>query len=189
MANQITGTALNLGGIDQYTENKVVGHNENTYGSRFGNGQTGGTSGVAGATYVWTGNTFTRTRPDSTIYVNGIIKGHDDWSYPYYGTFVQLRNQDGTQYTSWIGSSYIHHVDTSGSGHQDNYHVTWFVKKAWTPAEIGTNFGGTWQIWYGYAQSSGSGNRPFTIMNPSKSDDNRGYQQFSTSYVTELAPN
>ena len=141
----------------------------------------------SGNQYIWQGNTFTRSTADSSIFVQASLKGHDDYSYPYYHTFVELRNQDGTKYTSVIGSMYIHHVTTSGSGHQDNQHVNWTVRKMWTPSEIGSNFGGTWEIWYGYGGPNS--NRPFVIWNPNSSDDSRGTQQYSTSTVWEFAPN
>jgi hypothetical protein len=183
----ISGTDITINGITQVADSKVVQVQPSINGSRDGGITTNG--GTGSAIILWTAHSFTRLLSNSIIRVEAVLKGYDDWSYPYYATFVQLVRPDGSSVRSFIGSTYNHHVDANGGPQADGRGVNWWVKKAFTPAVIGATTGSGFQIQYGYESASGGGNRPFVRWNFNSSDDNRAYQQHSTSYLYEYAPN
>lgn len=183
----ISGSDVTVNGVSQTNDSKVVQVDVQSNGTRNGDITTNG--GTGSAVTLWTAHSFSRLLPDSIIRVEAVLKGYDDWSYPYYATFVELVRPNGTTVRSFIGSTYNHHVDANGGPHADGRGVNWWVKKAFTAAVIGSTTGSGFQIRYGYESANGSGNRPFVRWNFNNSDDSRAYQQYSTSYLYEYAPN
>ncbi len=183
----ISGTSVTVDGVAQVADSKVVQVLVAQNGTR--NGDITQNGGTGSAVILWTAHSFSRLLPDSIIRVEAVLKGYDDWSYPYYATFVELVRPDSTTVRSYVGSNYNHHVDANGGPHADNRGVNWWVKKAFTAAVIGSTTGSGFSIRYGYESANGGGNRPFVRWNFNSSDDNRAYQQHSTSYLYEYAPN
>lgn len=186
MATSITGTGITVNGIQQVADSKVIQINVARNSTR----QEISTNPSAGnPTIIWNAHSFSRLLSTSTIRVEAHLKGYDDWSYPFYGTFVELVRPDSTTIKSFIGSTYNHHAWNNGSRGGDNGQVNWWVKKAFTAAAIGTATGSGFVIRYGYQATDGGGNRPFRLWNFNNSDDGRAYQQVSNSTMYEYAPN
>lgn len=185
MATTISATGITVDGVQQVADSKVVQVNIARNSTRNGDiTQTG-----PGGTILWTAHSFSRLLSNSLIRVEAHLKGYDDWSYPYYATFVELVRPDGTTIRSFIGSTYQHHSWTNGAKGGENGQVNWWVKKAFTASAIGSATGSGFVIRYGYDSNSGAGNRPFARWNFNSSDDSRAYQQVSNSTMYEYAPN
>lgn len=124
---------------------------------------------------LWS-HTFNRVLSDSDIRVTSHLPGTGIYCYPFYGTYCELVNPSGGTYRSFVGSNYIH----SFPGAEVNFYNDYM----WTAGELNTQTG-TWTIRYGWTNSDGGGCRIFNVWNYNVSDDNRAYQQGSSSVVKE----
>lgn len=186
MTTTLTGTGITVDGVTQVADSKVIQVNIARNSTR----QEIPTNPSAGSPrIIWNAHSFTRLLSDSLIRVEAHLKGYDDWSYPFYGTFVELVRPNGTTIKSFIGSTYQHHSWVNGGRGGDNGQVNWWVKKAFTADAIGTATGSGFVIRYGYQRGNGGGSRPFRLWNFNSNDDGRAYQQVSNSTLYEYAPN
>lgn len=129
---------------------------------------------------LWS-HSFTRVLSNSDIRVTSHLPGTGPYCYPFYGNYCELVNPSGGTYRSYIGSNYIHSYP--------GYEVNWYNDYMWTAADLNSQTG-TWQVRYGWVNCNGANNcRPFNVWNYNNSDDNRAYQQGSTSVVREYNPN
>lgn len=124
---------------------------------------------------LWQHN-FTRILSNSDIRVTSHLPGTGAYCYPYFGTYCELVNPSGGTYRSYVGSNYQHAWPAAEVNFWNDY--------MWTSNELSSETG-TWSIRYGW-QHTGSGTcRIFNTWNYNSNDDNRAFQQGSTSVVKE----
>ena len=134
-------------------------------------------SAYGSALTLWTPLTYNKISSTSELHVQGMLIGHDKYSYPHYGTFTRATWSGGNQ-TMHHGSQYsIGAYIGTGS-------IIWFINQIWYPSELG-NTTGNFTFTCEYKSSNSSSARPFEIWNPNSSDEARGYQMGSTFVVTE----
>lgn len=187
MPTTITGNDITINGVSQIADSKVVQVHVARNSTRNSDIPQNPSAGVGAI--LWNAHSFSRVLSNSLIRVEAHLKGYDDWSYPFFGTFVELVRPNGTTIKSFVGSSYNHHSWVNGGRGGDNGQVNWWVKKAFTPAEIGIVTGSGFTIRYGYQASNEGGNRPFVRWNFNNNDDGRAFQQVSNSTLYEYTPN
>lgn len=127
----------------------------------------------------WQAVNLNRQRNDTDIHVKALMAGHNKYSYPYGGTFVELKDPSNNLYRSYTGSAY---EPCREGGNQE---IVMYVDYTFRDSAI-SNATGNWTIQFGYQSSNGSNNRWAEIWNPSNSDDGRGWQKCSTVFVEEI---
>ena len=171
----ISGTALTYGsGSTQSTAGgRVISYGFAKYSNR--------ESGIGGnSNYVqWTGAQMTRKRTDTYIRATAMLPGHGRYNYPLGGCFCQLVRPDNSTLRRWIGT--LHQPCLEGDGQE----VIWFTDYTWSPTDIGSQLG-LYRLQFGMQTSNGNEGKWANIWNPSKSDDNRGYQKGSVSFIEEI---
>ena len=171
---QISGTTLTYGSgaTQQAGGGKVIQYAYGEYAVR--------TSIPVANNYIfWNGPTIQRQRADSDLHVVALLPGHDRYSYPYGGVFVELEDSSGNKYRSYKGAQYI--ACHEGGSQEVVMKVDWTFRDS----AISNNTGG-FIVRFGYQAVDGTNNRWCNIWNPSASDDNRGYQKSSTCFVEEI---
>ena len=127
---------------------------------------------------LWQPLTYNKLSSTSELHVQGMLIGHDKYSYPLYGTFTRATWSGGNQTmhhgTQHIIGAYI------GTGS-----VVWSINQIWYPSELGNGVTGNITFTCEFKSSNSNAARPFEIWNPNSSDENRGYQMGSTFVVTE----
>ena len=126
---------------------------------------------------LWQPLTYNKLSSTSELHVQGMLIGHDKYSYPHYGAFTRA---------TWSGgNNTMHHGSHFSIGaYIGTGSVIWFINQIWYPSEVG-NVTGNITFTCEYKSSNSSGARPFEIWNPNSSDESRAYQMGSTFVVTE----
>jgi len=164
---QISGTPTVIGW--QYGEDST---------RRSANGSV--SAGTAGFLSNWTAHTYTRKRTDSAFHISGMMAGHNRYSYPYWATALRITRPDSTQFIHYIGTHYNQCAES------ESVEVTYWADCYISAATLGASTG-VFTVQYGNSYGSGGGTDGWCeIMNPNNSDDNRGYQQGSTSFLEEI---
>ena len=173
----ISGTTLTYGsGAAQTTAGgKILNYGFAKYSVRTGLPVTGSSEYT-----FWSGASMTRSKSDSYIRGTAMLPGHGRYSYPYGGCFCALVRPDATRITRWTGTLYQPNLEGDGQT------VIWFTDYTWSASDIGTQTG-TYRLDFGMWSNNGSDNRWANIWNPSSSDDSRGYQKGSVSFIEEIA--
>ena len=171
---QISGTTLTFGNgsTQQAGGGKVIQYAYGEYATR--------TSFPDANNYLfWTACTIQRQRADSDLHVVALLPGHNRYSYPFGGTFVEVEDPSGNKYRSYKGSQYI-------CCHEgDNQEIVMKVDWTFRDSVLSNNTGG-FVVRFGWQAINGTNNKWAQILNPNASDDNRGYQKSSTSFVEEI---
>ncbi len=170
----ISGTTLTYGNgsTQQVGGGKVIQYAYGEYNVR--------TSFPDANNYIfWNACTIQRQRADSDLHVVALLPGHDRYSYPFGGTFVEVEDSSGNTYRSYKGSQYMPCLE--GASQEVIMKVDWTFRDS----VLSNNTGG-FIVKFGWQAINGSNNRWCQIWNPNASDDNRGYQKSSTCFVEEI---
>ncbi len=170
----ISGTTLTYGNgsTQQVGGGKVIQYAYGEYNVR--------TSFPDANNYIfWNACTIQRQRADSDLHVVALLPGHDRYSYPFGGTFVEVEDSSGNTYRSYKGSQYMPCLE--GASQEVIMKVDWTFRDS----VLSNNTGG-FIVKFGWQAINGSNNRWCQIWNPNASDDNRGYQKSSTCSVEEM---
>ena len=171
---QLTGTSLVYGSGASQTAGggKVIRYAYGEYCTRT-------SLSVSNNHIFWQAATLNRQRSDTDIHVKALMAGHNKYSYPFGGTFVELKDPSNNLYRSYIGSAY--EPCREGGGQE----IVMYVDYTFRDSAI-SNATGNWVIQFGYQAIDGTNNRWAEIWNPSGSDDGRGWQKCSTCFVEEI---
>ena len=174
MASTISGTTLTYGNgsTQQAGGGKVISYAYGEYATR--------TTFPDQNNYIyWDACTINRKNADSDIRIKSMQQGHNKHSYPFGGTFVEIKDSSNNKYRSYYGS---HYEPCREGGNQEIIYVCdWTFRQA----DI-NNSTGNWTVHFGWQSINGSNNRWAHIWNPNASDDGRGYQKSSTCFVEEI---
>ena len=175
MASTISGTTLTYG---NGTTQGSGGGRVIQYG--YGENNTR-TSLSTNNNYIYWGTAaqLQRQRSDSCLRIKAMMPGHEKYSYPYGGTFVEVEDPNGTRFRSYVGSVYEPCRESS------NMEIILLVEKTFLAADLNSNTG-TWKVHFGYQSNNGSNNRWAAIWNPNNNDDGRAFQKGSTCFVEEI---
>ena len=121
---------------------------------------------------------FSREKSDSDIRVSGMMVGHNNYCYPYYGTRCSLVAPNGTRYISTTGSNYFH-------TQYDNGNVPQWTEKMWLASELNNQTGSGWKAEFGWSNDDGNNCRPFEMWNYNSNEDSRAWQKGSTCVIRE----
>jgi hypothetical protein len=172
----IGGTTLNYGSTGTQTSagGKIINYGFAKYDTRT-------SLPVAGSSEYtfWNAASMTRSLSTSHIRAVAMLPGHGYYSYPYGGCFCALVRPDNSRLNKWYGTMYQPNLE---GGAQE---IMWYTDYTFIPSEIGTQTG-TYRLDFGYWSSNGSDNRWANIWNPNASDDSRGYQKGSVSFIEEI---
>jgi len=173
----ISGTTLTYGSNQTQTTagGKIVNYGFAKYSTRTSLPVTGSSEYT-----MWNGASMTRSLSNSYIRGTGMLPGNGRYSYPYGGCFCALVRPDGSRLTRWVGTLYQPCLEG------DNQEVIWHTDYTWSASDIGTQTG-TYRLDFGYWSINNSDNRWANIWNPNASDDSRGYQKGSVSFIEEIA--
>jgi len=178
MATSLTanGVIYPNGGTQSIGAKTIIGWAYNEYSTR-----TGSTfSSSPTPTNLWYAHAYTRKRSDSGFRVNGILPGHNRYSYPYWGLGLRFYRPSGG-YIDWMGYSNSYQPCPEN----ESAEVIWWCDSYIPAATLGTETG-QWNVYYVQGSFSGTSTDGFAeIWNPNSSDDARGYQQGSTSMLYE----
>lgn len=170
----ISGTTLTYGSgaTQQAGGGKVIQYGYGEYAVR--------TSLPDGNNYIyWSAATINRQRSDSDFHVVSTQPGHNYYSYPYGGCFVEIQDPSGNNYRSYKGVQYIVCYE---SGNQEIV-----LRADWTfRANVISSNTGSWEVRFGYQSINGGNNKWAQIWNPNANDDGRGYQKSSTCFIEEI---
>lgn len=177
MATTISGTQLTFGnGQSQSTAGgKILNYGFAKYSTRTSLPVDGSNEYT-----FWNGASMTRSKTDSYIRGTAMLPGHGYYSYPYGGCFCALVRPDGSRINRWTGTLYQPNLEGASQ------EIIFFTDYTWSASDIGTQTG-TYRLDFGYWSVNGSNNRWANIWNPSNSDDSRGYQKGSVSFIEEIA--
>lgn len=177
MPASISGTTLTYGNGETQTTagGKIINYGFAKYSVR----TTLPNAGSSEYTF-WNAASCTRSKTNSYIRGVGLLPGHGYNSYPYGGVFISLVNVGtGARLTRWVGAMYQPNLEGSAQ------EIMMYCDYTWTDTEIGAATG-TFRLDFGYWASNGSDNRWAVIWNPNASDDGRGSQKGSTSFIEEI---
>ena len=169
-------------GLEYGSAAATIKLDERYYGTR-----TSVSSHGANNTYyeLWepftSGSPFVKTRADTHLHVEALLIGHGKNSYPWYGLNFRIRNTTGSSVDriERKGVGYILSAFVAGGS------IHWYTNTILTPAQLG-NQAASFRLGHGWSCVNSSNARPFNVWNPNVSDDNRGYQKYSWSRITEL---
>tara|TARA_B100000131_G_scaffold233783_1_gene225685 strand:+ start:1805 stop:2338 length:534 start_codon:yes stop_codon:yes gene_type:complete len=170
----ISGTTLTYGSGASQTAGggKVIRYGYGEYNTR--------TSLPNANNYIfWDACTINRQRSDSDFHVVALMPGHDWHSFPYGGTFVEIKDVSGNKYRSYKGSQYL--CCGEGGSQEIVMKVDWTFRDSAIASTTGN-----WTVHFGYQSYNGGNNKWCNIWNPNASDDGRGYQKSSTCFVEEI---
>ena len=174
MATTISGTTLTFGNgsTQQAGGGKVISYGYGEYSTR--------TSFPDQNNYIyWDAATINRTRADSDIHVKSMQQGHQKYSYPFGGTFVEIKDPSGNKYRSYMGSHY------EPCRENDQQEVIYQCDWTFRDSAI-SNATGNWTVHFGWQSINGTNNKWCRIWNPNNNDDGRGYQKSSVCFVEEI---
>lgn len=171
----ISGTTLTFGNgqTQSAAGGRVISYGYSKYSTRQG--------GIGGnSNYVqWNGASMTRKRTDTYIRATAMLPGHGRYNYPLGACFCQLVRPDGTTLRRWHGT--LHQPVLEGDGQE----VIWFTDYTWSASDIGTQVG-TYRLDFGANTINGDECKWANIWNPNSSDDGRGCQKGSVSFIEEI---
>ena len=181
MATSVSGTQITFpNGTTQISGTPtVIGwqYNEDST-RRSANGAV--STGTGGFLSNWTAHSYTRKRTDSAFHISGVMPGHNRYSYPYWATGLRITRPDGTQFIT------TRFVNYSQCAESEAVEVTYWAEVYISAADLGSSTG-TFTVEYGNSRGAGSGTDGWCeIMNPNASDDDRAFQQGSTSFLEEI---
>jgi hypothetical protein len=173
----INGTTLTYGNSQTQTTagGKIINYGFAKYSVR----STMPNAGSSEYTF-WNGASMNRSRTDSYIRATAMLPGHGYNSFPYGGCFCALVRPDGSRLNRWTGTLYQPNLE---GGAQE---ILWFTDYTWSSSDIGTQTG-TYRLDFGMWSNNGSDNRWCVTWNPNASDDSRGFQKGSVSFIEEIA--
>ncbi len=174
MATTISGTSLTYGsGVSQTAGGgKVISYAYGEYCTR--------TSFPNSNNYIyWDACTINRKNAGSDIRVKSLQAGCQKNSYPFGGTFVEIKDSSNNKYRSYKGSAY------EPCRENNSQELVYLCDWTFRDADI-SNLTGNWTVHFGWQSINGQNARWANIWNPNVTDDGRGYQKCSTCFVEEI---